>query len=307
VIRKSLSLISLKTASNTNTSYIIPRNNNLYITAPSATSPFSSGTIPSGGPTNAPYFAAGSSFTNAWGDTASGIGLYTGAYTGTSDPFITLSKDTVSNKTNKSIQLSASSTVGIVIDNGGSTNATSPFTSPTVLIYTGTDSTYKPSLSYGAWATFANGQINLSATANNFINIATTGIILQAATSSGTSGNYSQILLDTAGAVTIQGKGTASTYTPVGSSRSYSNPTLPYLKINNQGIQMTSFPYLGDLSDTLAGNPNVGYNQFIRMIIQSPYTDSSGQSHVVTGPAIYYYQTTTPVSGGLVGDLWITY
>jgi len=332
-------LISILASGSTYGSYIISRNSNLYITAPNSTSsPFSSGTsIATSGPSGSPYFAAGGSFRTPWSNTvtASGVGLYTGAWdytTGTSDPFITLSKS----GTSGAIQLSASPAVGMIIEKGGMTG--DAFTSPTVLIYTGTDSTagYKPSLTYGSWATFASSTINLSSSTNNFISLFganatglptgattnsifiqaasnvyqslnSTGIILQAATSSGQSGTYSQIILDTAGAITIQGKGTVSSYTPAGSSRSYTNPTLPYLKINNQGIQMTSFPYVGDLSDTMAGNTAVSSNKFVRMVIQSPYTDSSGQNHLVTGPAIYYYQTTTPSTGGVVGDIWIVY
>jgi len=224
----------------------------------------------------------------------------------------------------------------MIIEQGGATN--DAFSTPTILMYTSKALTapYAPSTLYGAWATFASSTINLSSSTNNFISLfganatglptgATTnsifiqaasgvyqslnsnGIILQAATSSGQSGTYSQIILDTAGAITIQGKGTVSSYTPAGSSRSYTNPTLPYLKINNQGIQMTSFPYVGDLSDTMAGNTAVSSNKFVRMVIQSPYTDSSGQNHLVTGPAIYYYQTTTTSTGGVVGDIWIVY
>ena len=138
-------LISLTNGSGT--SYIIPRNNNLYITAPSG-SPFSSGsTIPSQGPTNAPYFAAGSSFKDPWNNSVAGIGIYTGQWDyftySSSNPFITA--------TTTGLQLSGSPAVGIIIEPGGKTN--SALSNASVLIYTSTNSSGKwdKGSTYGAY------------------------------------------------------------------------------------------------------------------------------------------------------------
>jgi len=138
-------LISLTNGSGK--SYIIPRNNNLYITAPSG-SPFSSGsTIPSQGPTNAPYFAAGSSFKDPWNNSVAGIGIYTGTWDYfsspyTSNPFITA--------TTTGLQLSAGPAIGIVMEAGGKSG--SVLSNAGTLIYTAQDTTtYKPSTAYGAY------------------------------------------------------------------------------------------------------------------------------------------------------------
>jgi hypothetical protein len=149
----------IKFSSGTNNAYIIPRNNNLYITAPSSTDPWSGSTTPgtsTASPTNAPYFAAGSSFKDSWGNTSvSGIGIYTGAWDYfsapyTSSPFITA--------TTTGLQLSAGPQIGMIMETGGKAN--SVLANAGVLIYTAQDNptnnptgtpTYGPSTKYGAY------------------------------------------------------------------------------------------------------------------------------------------------------------
>lgn len=141
----------IKFSSGTNNAYIIPRNNNLYITSPSSTDPWSGSTTPgtsTASPTNAPYFAAGSSFKDPWNNSVSGIGIYTGAWDYfsspyTSTPFITA--------TTTGLQLSGSPAVGIIIEPGGKTN--SVLSNASVLIYTSTNSSGKwdKGSTYGAY------------------------------------------------------------------------------------------------------------------------------------------------------------
>lgn len=163
-------------------SYLVPRNNNIYLTAPSATAPWSTGKqISSSGPTNAPYIAAGSEFKDYWNNTSvKGVGLYTGAWdyftTGSSSPFITASTT--------GIQLSVSPELGLLLDAG--TNATGnklnpaiPTGSKSMLFYTAKRTTlgpngqpvYSPNTEYGAWASFTNNTIKLTADEFLFINI----------------------------------------------------------------------------------------------------------------------------------------
>jgi hypothetical protein len=139
----------IKFSSGTNNAYIIPRNNNLYITAPSSTDPWSGSTTPgtsTATPTNAPYFAAGSSFKDSWNNTVSGIGLYTGQWDyftyGSSSPFVTA--------TTTGLQLSAGPQIGMIMEPGGKTG--SVLATAGALIYTSTDPTTKgPSKKYGAY------------------------------------------------------------------------------------------------------------------------------------------------------------
>jgi hypothetical protein len=137
----------------------MPRNNNLYIISPSLPTdtpwgsakgdPSTAGIITSA-PTSKPYFAAGSSFKDSWGNSVSGIGIYTGAwdyFSGASTPpFITA--------TTTGLQLSAGPAIGIVMETGGKTG--SVLSNAGTLIYTARDDqgstpTYKPSTAYGAY------------------------------------------------------------------------------------------------------------------------------------------------------------
>lgn len=92
-------------------SFLVPRNNNIYLISPGPELPWGSahvnpkegyvGTqnthgVITGPPTSKPYFSAGSSFYNSWGFQADGIGMYTGEWDyfnnaqHTSKPFITV-------------------------------------------------------------------------------------------------------------------------------------------------------------------------------------------------------------------------
>jgi hypothetical protein len=170
--------------------FLVPRNNNIYLTSPSATEPWSTGkVIPSSGPTNGPYIAAGSSFKDYWNNTVladgittvKGVGLYTGEWDyftlQRSDPFITASTT--------GIQISVAPNLGLLLDKG-STATGDKLTpaiaqgAPSMLFYTAqttaTDTVpgvpiYSPTTKYGAWAAFTNKKIKLAATENVFIYI----------------------------------------------------------------------------------------------------------------------------------------
>jgi hypothetical protein len=169
--------MSLKTAgSNAPVSYLVPRNNNIYLTGPSTTEPWSTGKqIASSGPTNAPYISAGSSFKDYWNNTpVGGVGMFTGPWdyftTGSSKPFITA--------TTTGIQLSVSPGLGLLLDGG--TTATGdkltpaiPQGEPSMLFYTAKKNVapYSPDTQYGAWASFTNKVIKLTADEFLFINV----------------------------------------------------------------------------------------------------------------------------------------
>jgi hypothetical protein len=169
--------MSLKTAgSNAPISYLVPRNNNIYLTAPSTTAPWSTGTqIASSGPTNGPYISAGSSYKDYWGNTTTGTGIFVGAWdyfsTGASKPFITA--------TDTGIQLSVSPDLGLLLDRGDATltgNKLNPAIAsgtPSMLFYTAKQSgaPYSPTTAYGAWAAFTNNKIKLTAAETVFINV----------------------------------------------------------------------------------------------------------------------------------------
>ena len=164
-------------------SYLVPRNNNIYLTAPSTTAPWSTGKqISSSGPTNAPYISAGSEFKDYWNNTpVKGVGLYTGNWDyftlGTSDPFITASTT--------GIQLSVSPSLGLLLDKGSTAtgsklNPAIPTGTASMLFYTAKKASadpvtgapaYSPDTKYGAWASFTNNTIKLTADEFLFINI----------------------------------------------------------------------------------------------------------------------------------------
>jgi hypothetical protein len=182
--------MSLKTAgANAPVSYLVPRNNNIYLTSPSTTAPWSSGTqISSSGPTNGPYIVAGSSFKDYWNNTVladgittvKGVGLYTGRWDyftlGASDPFIAASTT--------GIQLSVSPSLGLLLDKGSAETGDKltpaiPQSTPSMLFYTARRTElgpkgqpiYSPNTEYGAWASFTNRVIKLTADEFLFINI----------------------------------------------------------------------------------------------------------------------------------------
>ena len=157
-------------------SYLVPRNNNIYLTAPSTTAPWSTGKqIASSGPTNGPYISAGSSYKDYWGNTTTGTGIFVGAWdyfsTGASKPFITA--------TDTGIQLSVSPDLGLLLDRGDATltgNKLSPAIAsgtPSMLFYTAKQSgaPYSPTTAYGAWAAFTNNKIKLTAAETVFVNV----------------------------------------------------------------------------------------------------------------------------------------
>jgi len=157
-------------------SYLVPRNNNIYLTAPSTTAPWSTGKqIASSGPTNGPYISAGSSYKDYWGNTTTGTGIFVGAWdyfsTGASKPFITA--------TDTGIQLSVSPDLGLLLDRGDATltgNKLNPAIAsgtPSMLFYTAKQSgaPYSPTTAYGAWAAFTNNKIKLTAAETVFVNV----------------------------------------------------------------------------------------------------------------------------------------
>lgn len=116
--------MSLATAGNNNISYLVPRNGNIYLTAPSTTEPWSTGKeIASSGPTNAPYLSAGSGFKDRYDETVSGVGIYTGTYTGSgTKPFLSATTTGIQIKASESVAISLEPTTGtnpgIIITSG---------------------------------------------------------------------------------------------------------------------------------------------------------------------------------------------
>ncbi len=199
--------ISLKTGAGGPTSYLVPRNNNIYLTSPSATEPWSTGTqIASSGPVSGPYISAGSSYKDYWGNVTTGTGIFVGAWdyftTGSSKPFVTA--------TDTGIQLSVSPDLGLLLDRGDLTrtgdklNPAIPSGTPSMLFYTSKQSgaPYSPTTAYGAWASFTNKKIKLSADSNTFINITGTDgtadenqVLIKATTDIGAVFNSQGILI----------------------------------------------------------------------------------------------------------------
>lgn len=107
--------MSLTTAGNSAVSYLVPRNGNIYLTAPSTTEPWSTGKeIASSGPTNAPYLSAGSSFKDRYEATKSGIGIFTGTYTGSgTKPFLSATSTGIQIKASESVAISLEPTTGL--------------------------------------------------------------------------------------------------------------------------------------------------------------------------------------------------
>jgi len=119
------------------------------------------------------------------------------------------------------------------------------------------------------------------------------------------------IVLDKANGVVQMGINLDSTKTYNINGVNYNFTPNQFIAFGPQGMHMSSPPYIGNLTDTLAGNANVNYDSFVRTIIQSPYPymNTSGDSEIATGYAIYYGNGTSPIgsSSGLVGDIWLEY
>jgi hypothetical protein len=201
--------ISLKTGASGPTAYLVPRNNNIYLTSPSATPPWTVGDAAKGinpaGPVNGPYISAGSSYKDYWGAATTGTGIFVGAWDyfsgGTSKPFVTA--------TDTGIQLSVSPDLGLLLDAGttasnGKLDPAVPSGQASMLFYTSkeTGAPYSPTTAYGAWASFTNKKIKLSADSNTFINITGTDgtedenqVLIKATTDIGAVFNSEGILI----------------------------------------------------------------------------------------------------------------
>lgn len=167
-------LISLQTSGSS--TYLFPRNSNTYLTSGNPFPNSGSGDYANmGNLNNSPYFAAGSGFKDYWGTSnTKGIGIFTGAWDyfagGSSTPFITA--------TTTGLQLSASPTLGLLLDAGTSAtgdklNPAIDSGTPSMVFYTAkqSGSPYSPTTAYGAWAAFTNNKIKLTAKESVFINI----------------------------------------------------------------------------------------------------------------------------------------
>lgn len=164
--------------------YLVPRNNNIYLTSPSTTPPWENDTtktIASSGPVNGPYISAGSSYKDYWGNSTTGAGMFVGAWDyfsgGSSKPFVTA--------TDTGIQLSVSPDLGLLLDRGDATLTGTKLMpavasgTPSMLFYTAKRAevgpngqpVYSPSTTYGAWAAFTNNKIKLTAAETVFINV----------------------------------------------------------------------------------------------------------------------------------------
>jgi hypothetical protein len=306
------------------TSYILTRNSNIYITAPSTngTLPWSSSTGNPGttgkitaAPTSEPYFAAGKNFNDPWGNISSGIGIYTGSWDyfnngGTSDPFVTVSKS-------GTIQLSASPDIGLIVEKGGATG--DAFTVPTIMMYTSKAGTapYKPSTAYGSWATFQKGHINLSASTSAFISI------FGDSTNGGTS---AWPAWTNAGGDYTYANVSNSIYIRSGNTTNATSDKSAYggasqIIINGSKISITGIPRASafDMGDYRTQNNASGYYRNVsplgypprqRMVIEDPV---SGEAQL--GLGIYYLDysggksnVSTPVTEmGVQGDIALVF
>lgn len=117
-------LISMKPADQSATSYLFPRNGNVFLTSGN---PFIGGNYnnlgtPSTGTTglaSSPYLAAGKEFIDRYGATVSGIGIYTGAYTGSgTKPFLSATTTGIQIKASDTVSFNAEQSLGIRINAG---------------------------------------------------------------------------------------------------------------------------------------------------------------------------------------------
>ena len=122
-------VISLQPADKSATSYLFPRNGNIFLTSgnPFIGGDYSNiGTASTGttGITAQPYFAAGTNFIDEYGSTVKGVGIYTGAYTGSgTKPFLSA--------TATGIQIKASENIAISLEPLGGTHSGIRITSGT--------------------------------------------------------------------------------------------------------------------------------------------------------------------------------
>jgi len=267
------------------TGYFATRNNNIYLISPSNSTPWSGAATP-GAPTVAegkaapvsgsPYLAAGKSFTDSYGQAASGIGIYTGAWDyfnngGTSDPFITVTKTNAG--TGGSIQISGGPAIGILVEKGG--EATDNFSQPTILMYTANNTagsgSYSPSTAYGSWMTLSNQEITISTAS------------LPVGTYTGSDGQQ------------------------------HSQPAQQYIKFGKDGLHINGLTVFG--SDNRLANISPTNSPFTRVMQYAPYQTVSENTQInggdiVTGFAVYY-GSISPVSGGastgFIGDLWVQF
>jgi len=310
----------------TGTSYIFPRNGNLYITSPAAVTPYSTA-VASGNPTategkssptGTPYFATGSAFKDSWGNTVSGIGLYTGNwdyFSATSGTLATAASKPFITTTTSGIQISGSADVGMIIEQGGATN--DAFSTPTILMYTSKALTapYAPSTLYGSWATFQPNKIVLGANSSSTI----ASISIQGDSTGNTPANSS---------VTISGTSTvyalfnnSGIQLRSGASRSASDSDYnseSYITLGAGGTGLYAMPLqentttvkgggtMSILSTTYshyANSSSLGAQPRQRMLVEDPI---SGQ--VKLGMAVYYQSGGSgPSNAGFVGDLWVQY
>lgn len=321
--------MSLKTAgSNAPVSYLVPRNNNIYLTSPSLTEPWSTGKqISSSGPTNGPYISAGSSYKDYWGNTTTGAGLFVGAWdyfsTGSSKPFVTA--------TDTGIQLSVSPDLGLLLDRGDATltgNKLNPAIAsgiPSMLFYTAkqSEAPYSPTTTYGAWAAFTNNKIKLTAAETVFINvdgtvgsqnieIASTASIWQKFTSSGiriqSNNNVSQTFDSTS--ITLSSGNTLNTPSELSAYDGGSKIIINGTKVSITGIPKAETFDMGDYrsSGRYRNASPLGYPPRQRMVIEDPV---SGEAQL--GMAVYYLDstkvnTTTPSNTmGVQGDLVVVF
>lgn len=296
--------ISMQTS--LSSTYLFPRNSNTYLTSGNPFPNSGTGDYASiANLNNSPYLAAGSGFKDYWGiDNTKGIGIFTGAWDyfagGTSTPFITA--------TTTGLQLSAGPTLGLLLDAGtsasnGKLDPAVPNGEPSMLFYTAKNDSapYSPTTTFGAWASFTNNTIKLSASSTAFINI------------SGVSG---------AKIITLQ----AFSEQPQSDSAqiAYSSPSK--ISLEQSGVRIYGVKAQGDadiIERAQTSGVHVGYRLGKngedlyplgsvgrqRMIVQSEYT-----GELLRGMAVYYSSTdemgstSAPSSTtGAIGDLFVVY
>ena len=258
-------------------SYLFPRNNNTYLTSGF---PFG-GTVAS--PTystldnlsNSPYFVAGSGFTDRYGASVKGIGIYTGAFTGSeTKPFLSATTTGIQIKASENVSFNAEptngTTPGITMTSGTSASLTVGGSTGGILVASGSGSTV--------------GAISVN-----------TGVITLLAdnTSDGTDSPYttaSKIVLST-NKVQIFGL-TAQGDADI------------IRRVQTNGIH--SGYRLGKNNEDLYPLGPYGRQ---RMIVQNEYT-----GELLRGMAVYYGRTTDPIGNGTpsdttgaVGDLFVVY
>ena len=313
------------------TAYLITRNNNVYLTAPAATTtqPWGGATpslTDSTAPTGTPFLAMGTSasgggFKDSYGARVNGIGIYTGAWDyfggATTSPFITA--------TTTGLQLSASNGVGILLE------PTFSAYNPGILLYSGVDAstkqpigpTYSGSTAYGAniYVNPSNQTIGINATKNIGLSANSTGVQI-------TTGTTAYAQWGSTGVVISPSNG-SSTYLQVDGSQillqttsnnngyyvgsdGLTHPQAGTQKINmdSNGLHINGLSVYGD--DSRLSSISSTYSPFTRVIQYAPQSQSSGNTQInggdaVTGFAIYYgnHSPVGSTGTGFSGDLWV--